>query len=97
MVTLEDNGRSLYASDQRESSEQEDGRASLEQENTHVLLEDSQGSQYALTVTKTQPKVKGVVVVSRMAGDPAVQEKLLTAVCTALDVSTAKVCVVGSA
>ena len=50
-----------------------------------------------MTVTKTQPKVKGVVVVSRMAGDPAVQEKLLTAVCTALDVSTAKVCVVGSA
>ncbi len=97
VVTLEDNGRNLYASDQRESSEQEDGRASLEQENTHVLLEDSQGSQYALTVTKTQPKVKGVVVVSRMAGDPAVQEKLLTAVCTALDVSTAKVCVVGSA
>ena len=97
VVTLEDNGRNLYASDQRESSEQEDGRTSLEQENTHVLLEDSQGSQYALTVTKTQPKVKGVVVVSRMAGDPAVQEKLLTAVCTALDVSTAKVCVVGSA
>ena len=97
VVTLEDNGRSLYASDQRESSEQEDGRASLEQENTHVLLEDSQGSQYALTVTKTQPKVKGVVVVSCMAVDPAVQEKLLTAVCTALDVSTAKVCVVGSA
>ena len=51
-------------------SEQEDGRASLEQENTHVLLEDSQGSQYALTVTKTQPKVKGVVVVSRYGRGP---------------------------
>ena len=96
VVTLEDNGRSLYASDQRQSTQQEEGASREEQESSHILMEDAQGNQYALTVTQTQPGVQGVVVVSRFAGDPVVQEKLLTAVCTALDVSSAKVCVTGS-
>ena len=79
LVTLEDSGRSLYA---------EDGRS------TNVLFEDSQGNQQPLTITQTQPQVQGVVVVSAFAEDPATREKLVTAVCTALDLSSAKVCVV---
>lgn len=96
VVTLEDNGRSLYASDERQSTQQEEGSASEEKESSHVLMEDAQGNQYALTVTQTQPGIQGVVVVSQFAGNPLVQEKLLSAVCTALDVSSAKVCVTGS-
>ena len=67
--------------------------SSQERETSHILLEDADGNQSALTVAQTNPEVQGVVVVSRFAGDPAIQEKLLKAVCTALDVSTAKVCV----
>ncbi|MGI6255372.1 MAG: hypothetical protein ACOYJZ_07030 [Acutalibacter sp.] len=97
VVTLADSGRSLYASDQRENTRQEDGASSTERETSHILLEDADGGQSALTVTQTQPEVQGVVVVSAMADDPAVREKLLTAVCTALDVSTARVCVTSRA
>ncbi len=97
VVTLSDNGRSLYASDQRENTRQEDGTAFLERETSHILLEDADGNQSALTVTQTQPEIQGVVVVSALADDPAVREKLLTAVCTALGVSTARVCVTSRA
>ena len=93
VVTLSDNGRSLYAADERESGRQEESAASQERETSPILLEDAQGNQHALTVTQTQPEVQGVVVVSDFAGDPAVREKLLTAVCTALDLSSARVCV----
>ena len=92
-VTLSDNGRSLYAADERESGRQEESASSQERETSPILLEDAQGNQHALTVTQTQPEVQGVVVVSDFAGDPAVREKLLTAVCTALDLSSARVCV----
>ena len=97
VVTLADNGRSLYASDQRENTRQEEGASSVERETSHILLEDADGSQSALTVTQTQPEIQGVVVVSALADDPAVREKLLTAVCTALDVSTARVCITSRA
>lgn len=96
VITLGDNGHSLYASDERyntQSSGEEGTSSEEERETTHVLLEDAQGNQSALTVTQTQPEVQGVVVVSRFAENPSIQEKLLNAVCTALDLSTAKVCV----
>ena len=93
LVTLEDSGHSLYAEDGRSTTQQ--GEASSEErESTHVLFEDSQGNQQPLTITQTQPQVQGVVVVSAFAEDPATREKLVTAVCTALDLSSAKVCVV---
>lgn len=96
VVTLGDNGRNLYASDERQSSQQEKESTSQERETSHVLMEDADGNQYALTVTQKRPEVQGVVVVSRFAGNPVIQEKLLMAVCTALDISSAKVCVTGS-
>ena len=93
LVTLEDSGHSLYAEDGRNTTQQ--GEASSEErESTHVLFEDSQGNQQPLIITQTQPQVQGVVVVSAFAEDPATREKLVTAVCTALDLSSAKVCVV---
>lgn len=96
VVTLGDTGKSLYASDERQSTQQEEGASTEDRESTHILMEDADGNQYALTVTQTQPEVQGVVVVSQFAGNPIVQEKLLNAVCTALDISSAKVCVTGS-
>lgn len=93
VVTLSDSGRSLYASDQRESARLEEGASTQERETSHILLEDADGSQRALTVTQTQPEIQGVVVVSARAGEPAVREKLLNAVCTALGLSSARVCV----
>lgn len=91
LVTLQSGSRYVYAAD-----EKTDSRASgeeTERETEHVILKGSDGAQHALTVTEIQPEVKGVVIVSRYAGDPIVREKLTDAARTALDVSAARVCV----
>ncbi len=95
LVTLENGGRYVYAADERENSRREgdSGESSKETETEHVLVKGSDGTQQALTVTKTEPKIKGVVIVSRYAGDPVIREKLTEAVKTALDLSSSKVCV----
>lgn len=101
MVTLESTGRTVYAADEKRNT-QESGREgnavqnSEENEKAHIILKDAEGAQHALTVTEIQPKIKGVVIVSRYAGDPVIREKLTDAVRTALDVSSAKVCVTDS-
>lgn len=93
LVTLESGVRSVYAEDEKTGSREEETETSGEEERTHVILKDSDGAQRALTVTEIQPEIKGVVIVSRYAGDPAIREKLTQAVRTALNVSSARVCV----
>lgn len=93
LVTLEDCGTSVYAADGTLNSRDDQSGSSGERETVHVILKDADGAQHALTVTEIRPEIKGVVIVSRYAGDPAVREKLVDAVRTALDVSSAKVCV----
>lgn len=93
LVTLEDRGTSVYASDETANSRAGEDETSGERETVHVILKDADGAQHALTVTEIQPEIKGVVIVSRYAGDPVIREKLVDAVRTALDVSSAKVCV----
>ena len=88
MVTLKSGSRYVYASDEREREE--------ERESNTVILKDSDGAQQALTVTEIQPKVKGVVIVSRYAGNSAIREKLTEAVRTVLDISSARICVTDS-
>ena len=51
------------------------------------------GIDCVVGTTGMSQDIQGVVVVSDFAGDPAVREKLLAAVCTALDLSSARVCV----
>lgn len=85
MVTLENTGSRVYAADKKESGE--------ERESAHVVLEDSQGGERPLTVTEEQPKIQGVVIVSKQAGDPAVREKLTHAAMTALGLPSSRVCV----
>ena len=88
MVTLKSGSRYVYAADERERE--------AEREKSTVILKDSDGTQQALAITEIQPKVKGVVIVSRYAGDSAIREKLTEAVRTVLDVSTARICVTDS-
>ena len=59
------------------------------------LVKAADGSQKPLIVTKTEPEIRGVVVVSRGGGDPKMREKIVEAVKTALDLSSTQVCVVG--
>ena len=97
MVTLKSSSRYVYAADEKENIRQEQsGGSDEERESNTVILKDSDGTQQALTITEIQPKVKGVVIVSRYAGNSAIREKLLAAVRTALDVSSARICVTDS-
>ncbi len=92
MVTLESGSQIVYASDEKNILESD----SSEEQVSHILLKDSDGSQHALMVTEIQPKVKGVVVVSKYAGSAYMREKLTQAVKTALDISSARVCVIST-
>lgn len=94
MVTLENNGRHVYAADQREST-QPGGEGGGEKESSHVVLEDREGAQRPLTVTQVQPKIQGVVIVSARAQDPATREKLVNAAKTVLGIPSSRVCVTG--
>lgn len=94
LVTLEDTGENVYATDQARTV-QEGAQPSSEEQSTHTLVKDGDGAQHALPITQRQPEVQGAVVVSARAADPAVREQLTQAVCTALHVSSARVLVVG--
>ncbi len=97
MVTLKSGSRYVYAMEEKGASRQEaEGESSAERETAYVILKNAEGAQQALPVTEIQPKIKGVVIVSRYAGDPEIREKLTEAVKTALDISSARICVTGS-
>lgn len=91
LVTLESGERYVYAADEHSSTQEDRG----EKETAHVILEDAGGAQSALTVTRIEPQIKGVVIVSRYAGDPATREMLTEAARTALGLPSTKVCVTG--
>lgn len=93
LVTLESGSRYVYAVDEKAGSQREGEKKEEENETIHVILKDADGAQRALAVTEIQPEIKGVVIVSRYAGDPAIREKLTDAVKTALNLSSARVCV----
>ena len=59
-----------------------------------VIIKNSDGDQTGLLLNQIQPEIKGVVVVSSGADDPIIREKIITAVKTAFDIPSNKVCVV---
>lgn len=105
MVTLDSSGETVYADttkintglsenvggDQKTRTEQSDSK-----ENDYIILKDSNGNETALVVTKVMPQVRGVVVVCPNGNEEAVQAMVKSAVVTALNISSKKVCVVGS-
>ena len=103
-VTLRTMGETVYATEdkQSEKSAEEYSGESLNRtptdgdtQKTYILVTAADGSQQPLLVTKTEPEIRGVVVVSRGGSDPKMREKIVEAVKTALDLSSTQVCVVG--
>ncbi len=101
MVTLENGIEYIYAQEEKNSgSKTEDVTSngskiqhSSDRENNYLIVDGASGKQ-ALIVTEVQPTIKGVVVVCSGGGQPAVQQRIITAVSTALNVTSARVCVV---
>lgn len=105
MVTIEKGVENIYATERKTSKQVTKNKSSdfdtKNQENdntetTYILLKDSDGGQKAVEVTQIQPVVKGVVVVCDGGGNVQVEQQIIDAVTTALDISSTKVCVVSS-
>ena len=103
-VTLEGSEEIVYADMVDQSDDRSEDNAGAESRKTqlksdrkqnYILVEDADGGQRALVVTTRAPTVRGVVVVTSGAADPDLREQIVTAVTTALNLSSKKVCVVG--
>ncbi len=104
LVSLESSTETVYADliDQsNDKTNDVDGDASQKTQEksdtkqSFILVEDKDGGQQALVVTKIAPTVRGVVVVSKQAENELVKQRIVDAVTTALNISSKKVCVVG--
>lgn len=100
MLTLENGVEYVYATEQKvNKNEVEDtgGNSSkLSQQNNSeesVIIVDTDEGRKGLLVTEIEPTVKGVVVVCSGGDQPLVQERIINAVTTALNISTKRVCV----
>lgn len=103
MITLEKGTQYVYATEQKKSQQktqdQNTGATSRSQENNsletnYIIVKDADGSQKALAITEVQPVVKGVIVVCKGGDTPSVQQNIIDAVTTALNISSARVCVI---
>lgn len=98
MVTLENGVEYLYATEQKINSsraEKNDG-SDVSQADTSqdsVILIDTDNGKQGLLVTEIQPTVKGVVVVCSGGDKAAVQQQIVKAVSTVLDIAASRVCV----
>ena len=104
-VTLHSTGETVYATEDKQSernAQEYDGAAlnrtqtDGDTEKTYILVKAADGSQEPLIVTKTEPVVQGVVIVSQRGHDVLMREKITQAVKTALNLSSTQVCVTGA-
>jgi stage III sporulation protein AG len=102
LVTMEDTGENVYATEERETSDNrssygENGRelqsiqTSRSGEQSYLLVENQNGKRQALLVSRSEPQVKGVIVICEGAGQPSVCEAVTEAVKTALHISANRV------
>lgn len=95
MITLETNGKSVYANSEKSSSNSNKDKDGSEQSSQssekEVTVIESGGSDEPLIISEIMPEIKGVVIVCRGAADPLIREKIVMAVRTALSVSAADV------
>ena len=96
MITLEKDAEQVYATEEKKSTKTDGDTTDDDAQTSYILIKDSNGSQKALKITEVLPVVQGVEVICREGDDPQVQQKITDAVTTALHISSARVCVIGS-
>nr|WP_319487965.1 stage III sporulation protein AG [uncultured Caproiciproducens sp.] len=103
LVTLERSTQYVYATEEKRSNQttedKSDGSNTKNEvndntETNYILVKDADGAQKALAVTEVQPIIKGVVVVCDGGDNPTVQQDVISAVTTALDITSVRVCVI---
>ena len=94
LVTLEKDAEQVYATEEKISTQTAQSNANDNRETNYIIVKDANGNQRAIKVTEVQPVVKGVVVVCSGADNPVVQQNVIDAVTTALNITSVKVCVI---
>jgi stage III sporulation protein AG len=92
MVTVEGTTEYVYAENISEYTDSETDRQSDKYESSIVFTEKD-GEKSALVKKIIKPQINGVAVVCEGGGNVAVNERVLKAVSTALNISTGKICV----
>ena len=96
LVTIERSSEYSYVTENRNSTDRTDSSSQVTEKNDSqtqtVILSDSSGER-ALVRSEKAPTVKGVVIVCEGGDDPAVVQRVISAVTTALSITSDRVCV----
>lgn len=92
MVSVEGTTEYVYAQNISRYTDEDADRKSDKLDENIVIIENSSGRQ-ALVRRVIRPQISGVVVVCEGGGDIRVNERVLKAVSTALNISSGRVCV----
>ncbi|MBQ9460791.1 MAG: hypothetical protein IJU51_02575 [Clostridia bacterium] len=97
MVTIDSTVRSVYAADEdisgRQSKKSDDTDDQNSEKRTCIVIRRKDGSEEALTVSQTMPKVRGVLVVCEGGGNDKVSAQIKSAIAAALNISESHICV----
>ena len=93
MITLRNrSGDQICYAGKKQYGIQRGQKPPVPREVSYIIVRDANGSERALAVTEVQPTVKGVVVVCPGGEEPVVQQRIISAVTTALDIFKTCLC-----
>lgn len=96
MVTMERSSELVYATEEKKSTQSSGEERSDDTETSYIIVKKADGSQEALAVTRLEPTVKGVVVVCPRGDETLIQQSIIDALTTVLNISSARVCVLSA-
>lgn len=99
MITLENGVEYVYAKDSKTTDDQlqdgsgEDQRIQdkLSSENKLIIIDSNDGGKEGLLLKEIEPTIRGVVIVCEGGNDTLVQSHVISAVSTALGISSARI------
>lgn len=92
LVTIEGTTEYVYA-EELDTVTDKDGEQSKEQYQNKIVMTEQNGQKKALVKQIIKPKISGVMIVCEGGGNASVNERVIKAVSTALNLPTSKICV----
>ena len=102
LITMAQGPEYIYAQDEKvtqENTEEVNGEDSYRTQDktmidqSYIFVETTGGRKQALLTTQLEPTVRGVIVVCAGGDNVVIVQKVIEAVCTALDIPSNRVCV----
>lgn len=92
MVTIEGTTEYVYA-EELDTDTDKDGDKTSEQYKNQIVMKEENGKKDALVRKIIKPQISGVVIVCQGGGDASLNERVLRAASTALNLPSSKICV----